>query len=223
MCASLLDLSSSDGARAAARRLVGFGAVAAVPAAAAGASDWSDTHGAEQRVGLAHATGNAIATTLQLGSWAARRRNLNSVGAALSLTALGVTVAAAYVGGHLTLARGVGVNRTAFEEPASKWSDVAATSDLTDGKPLRVVAEGVPVVLVRKDGVVRALSAVCTHAGGPLDQGTLDDHGCIKCPWHGSEFRLADGAVARGPATVAEPAWTTKSEGGRISVRFGAG
>jgi nitrite reductase/ring-hydroxylating ferredoxin subunit len=27
-------------------------------------------------------------------------------------------------------------------------------------------------------------------------------HGCLACPWHGSAFRIADGSVARGPATA---------------------
>ena len=39
---------------AAARRLVGLSLLSSVPAALAGLSDWSDTRGAERRVGLVH-------------------------------------------------------------------------------------------------------------------------------------------------------------------------
>ena len=53
-----------------------------------------------------------------------------------------------------------------------------------------------PAVL--EDGEVYALSAVCTHAGGSLDQGTLDEQGRITCPRHGSMFQCRDGAVWRG-------------------------
>jgi Ferredoxin subunits of nitrite reductase and ring-hydroxylating dioxygenases len=217
--ATVLDLTAGKEGAAAARRLVGLGILAAVPTAAAGASDWADTYGAEQRVGLVHAAANSCATAMQLASWVARRRGRRDVGVLLSFLALGVSAGAAYLGGHLSLGRGVGVNHTAFQDSVADWTDVAAESDVKDATPLRVTAAGVPVVLVRQKGRVRALSAVCTHAGGPLDQGTLDDAGCLKCPWHGSEFRLADGIVQRGPATVPEPSWDVKAAAGRVLVR----
>jgi len=31
--------------------------------------------------------------------------------------------------------------------------------------------------------------------------------GCVRCRWHGSEFRLTDGKVMRGPAAAPQPAW----------------
>lgn len=55
--------------------------------------------------------------------------------------------------------------------------------------------------LVRQDGLIHALSATCVHAGGPLAKGTLID-GSLRCPWHGSVFRLTDGKPLRGPATA---------------------
>ncbi|MFI5797826.1 Rieske 2Fe-2S domain-containing protein [Streptomyces sp. NPDC051677] len=216
--ASLMDMvAGAHGARAA-RGLVGLGLAAAVPTAAAGASDWSDTYGAAQRVGLVHGACNGTATVLQAASWLARRRGRRGAGAMLSGMGLGLTLSAAYLGGHLTYVRGVGVNHTAFQETVTAWTDVAAESDLADELPLRVTADGVPVVLVRHDGRLYALSATCTHAGGPLDEGGLDD-GCLRCPWHGSTFRLADGEVVRGPASVAQPLWDVKVEDGRVHVR----
>jgi nitrite reductase/ring-hydroxylating ferredoxin subunit len=113
----------------------------------------------------------------------------------------------------------VGVNHTAFQDPVDDWTEVAAESDLVDSTPMRASAGGVPVVLVKRGDLVHALSAVCTHAGGPLDEGTVDEHGCLKCPWHGSEFRLTDGTVARGPATIPQPCWDVKVDGDRVSVR----
>ena len=40
--------------------------------------------------------------------------------------------------------------------------------------------------------------------------------GCVECPWHGSQFRLADGHVARGPAVFDQPVFEVreKAEGG---------
>jgi hypothetical protein len=44
-------------------------------------------------------------------------------------------------------------------------------------------------------------------------------HGCLTCPWHGSMFRIADGTVARGPATAFE----VREAGGAIQVRLPGG
>lgn len=216
--ATALDLTGGRRADTAARQLVGLGVLTAAPAAAAGASDWSDTYGGEQRVGIVHALANSTGTLLQIGSWFARRRGHRATGVALSATGLGITLGAAYLGGYLSFTRGVGVNHTAFQSSVSDWTDVAAVSALEDDKPLRVTAAGVPVMLVRHDGELRALSATCTHAGGPLDEGQLVD-GCIRCPWHSSTFSLTDGTVVRGPATADQPTWDVKVDGDRILVR----
>jgi len=201
--------------------MVGFGILGSAPAAIAGASDWSDTHGAKNRVGLVHALLNGGASLLQIASWLSRVRGHRSAGVRLSLVALGLTAASAYLGGHLSMVRGVGVNHTAFESPDSSWIDVADEDDLTEGVPLRVLAGDAPVMLVRQGGAIRALSATCTHAGGPLDEGTLVD-GCVRCPWHGSEFLLDDGTVQRGPASVPEPSWEVQVSSGRIALRLQA-
>ncbi|MFD5188564.1 Rieske 2Fe-2S domain-containing protein [Streptomyces sp. NPDC058357] len=216
--ASVLDVTAGRAGAASARRLVGIGLIATLPAAATGASDWSDTSGTSQRVGLVHALCNVTASAVQAASWVARRRGRRGVGMALGGVGLGITACAAYLGGYLTLVRGVGVDHTAFQEAVTEWTDVGPSSCVSDGEPLRVMAGGVPVVLVRHEGVLYALSATCTHAGGPLDGGEVTD-GCIRCPWHASVFRLADGKVMRGPATVDEPRWEVKDDGGRVYVR----
>jgi nitrite reductase/ring-hydroxylating ferredoxin subunit len=219
MMASALDVTAGSAGAPAARRLVGLGVLAALPTAASGASDWADTYGAEQRVGLVHGLSNLAATLLQVTSWEARRRGQRLTGVALSGAGLGIAVGSSYLGGHLTLVRGVGVNHTAFEPAVTNWTDVAAASSLNSDTPMRVTASDVPVVLVQHDGAIHALSATCVHAGGPLDEGKLVEDGCIRCPWHGSTFRLADGTVVRGPAAVDQPSWEAKVENDRVYVR----
>jgi nitrite reductase/ring-hydroxylating ferredoxin subunit len=218
MMAAVLDYSMGEAAAPAARRLVGTGILAAVPTAATGANDWSTTYGAQQRVGLVHALGNSVGTTLQAASWIARRGGRRKTGVALSTIGLGFTAGAAYLGGHLTLTNGVGVAHTAFEEAVSEWTDVAANAAVIEGKPLRVKAKDVPVVLVRQHGNIFALSATCAHAGGPLDEGKIVDD-ALACPWHNSIFALADGRVVRGPASEGQPSWDVKVDGDRVLVR----
>jgi len=217
--ATALDFTLGDSGALASRQLVGIGVLGAIPTAASGASDWSDTFGASQRIGLVHAVSNVAATVLQASSWVVRGRGHRNVGVALSAAGLGIVLGSSYLGGHLTLVRGEGVNHTASEPLVEEWTDVAASSDVETDRPMRVVAGGVPVVLVRQNGSLYALSATCVHAGGPLDEGTLVGNGCIRCPWHGSEFQLADGTVMRGPASVDQPSWEVRIEGERILVR----
>jgi nitrite reductase/ring-hydroxylating ferredoxin subunit len=59
------------------------------------------------------------------------------------------------------------------------------------------------VVAVRVAGAVHVLADRCSHMSGPPPGGELAD-GCLTCPWHGSVFRIADGSVARGPATATQ-------------------
>lgn len=216
--ATALDVSMGDEGAAAAKRLVGLGLLASAPAAWSGASDWSTLYGATQRVGLVHGALNGAATGLQVMSWFARGRGHRGTGTMLSLGAVGLTVGAAYLGGHLSFVRGVGVSHEAFQTRKSGWTDVAGADELVEGRPKRVMVGETPVVIVRKGGDDHALSATCSHAGGPLDEGNVEGD-CIECPWHGSRFRLADGEVERGPASIAQPAWHVRTEGDRIQVR----
>jgi nitrite reductase/ring-hydroxylating ferredoxin subunit len=55
------------------------------------------------------------------------------------------------------------------------------------------------VLVVNLNGRFLCLDARCTHAGAPLAEGTLNGD-VLTCPWHGSQFRVSDGYVARGPA-----------------------
>jgi nitrite reductase/ring-hydroxylating ferredoxin subunit/uncharacterized membrane protein len=214
----IVDLTMGRAGAKPAQRLVGLGVLAALPTAATGASDWSETRGGEQRVGLVHALGNLAAVGLQSLSWLTRRQGHRLVGIALSTTSLGLSVGAAYLGGSLSFVRGVGVNHTAFDDAVLQWSDVAALSELVPDKPVRVSPGGVPVVLVQHEDSVYALSATCVHAGGPLDEGQVAD-GCLRCPWHSSTYRLRDGEVIRGPAAMDQPSWDVRVDQGRIFVR----
>ncbi|MFJ4166670.1 Rieske 2Fe-2S domain-containing protein [Microbacterium sp. NPDC089698] len=215
--ATVLDLTGAD--PAASRRLVGLGILASAPTAAAGASDWSSLYGPAKRVGLIHAAANATASVLQITSWLVRRRGHHGAGAALSLLGLGLTLGSSYLGGHLSFVRGSGVNHTAFQGSVRRWTDVGADADLVEGARSRVLVGDVPVLLIRVDSALHAISAVCSHEGGPLDEGELGADGCVTCPWHGSRFRIDDGSVQRGPASVPQPRWEAKVEDGRILLR----
>lgn len=214
--ASLLDLLRQPRA---AELLTGAGVLSYVPTAATGLSDWTDTAGAEKRVGIVHAALNATAVTVFTASWLARRRGSDLLGAGLTLVGLTAITAGGWLGGHLSYALGVGVDTTAFQKRVDEWTDAAAEADVEPGRLTGGEVAGVPVVLTRTaDGDVKAYAGRCTHRGGPLHQGTVTD-GCIVCPLHGSAFSVADGSVVHGPATRPQPAYDVQVTAGRVLVR----
>ena len=220
--AMLLDWTGGD--RDAARRLVGAGVLAVAPTAASGLADWSELGSAKRpkRVGLVHAAANTTTAVLYGASWLARRRGDHERGRRLALAGAAGLAVGGYLGGHLSYAEGVGVNRNADEMKKPKdWTDAAAAADVVDGRPHRVEVKGNAIVLVRSGGRLSAIGATCSHWGAPLEEGTLVDDGgsCLECPWHGSRFRLADGSVARGPATSPQLAYDVQTVGDRIQVR----
>ncbi|TDC53007.1 iron-sulfur protein [Actinomadura sp. KC345] len=216
--AGLLDAVGGREAEPAADLLVTAGIAAAVPTALTGANDWSDTLGGERRVGLVHAAANSAALMLYAASLAARRRGDRGKGKALGFAGLGVMAASAYLGGHLSFSRGVNVNRTAWLEGPEEWTPVLADAELPEGAHRTAAADGVRVLLHRMDGKVYALANTCSHMGGPLGEGTIED-GCVTCPWHGSTFRFGDGGIERGPASSPQPFYETRVQSGRIEIR----
>ncbi len=213
--AALLDLTSKNSP--AARRLIGLGVIFALPTALTGASDWSDTTGAEQRVGLVHAGLNLMAVASYACSWLVRRRG--GGGRLLGLLGAVAATGAGYLGGHLAYSLGVGVDTNAFQTGPTSWEPVAFDSELEADNMRAVEAGRVQVLLARDgEGVVHALGNRCSHRGGPLDQGEMHDR-CVVCPWHGSQFDLNDGSVRRGPATEPQPVYDVRVAGGAIEIQ----
>ena len=221
--ATILDLVGGRRAQPAANVLATVGIMSTVPTAAAGLADWSDTNGSTRRVGVVHATANIIGVSLYTASVVARRRGKRASATGLGLLGMSVMSVAGYLGGHLTLGRGVGVNHTMLDEPPAEWTPALAASELAERKPRRVVdLNGLPILLRRRGGVVDALSNRCTHAGGPLDEGTFEGSGadvCVRCPWDQSTFRMRDGAVVHGPASVTQPSYESRERHGTIELR----
>jgi nitrite reductase/ring-hydroxylating ferredoxin subunit len=81
-----------------------------------------------------------------------------------------------------------------------------------------VTVADAPVLLYRDGAEISAIGAVCSHAGGPLDEGSTEDH-CVRCPWHDSVFDLRDGSVVHGPATYPEPGFDVRERDGQIELR----
>ncbi|HMD92147.1 MAG TPA: Rieske (2Fe-2S) protein [Trebonia sp.] len=90
-------------------------------------------------------------------------------------------------------------------------------TELPQRQPTRRMLGDVPVVVIRDGQRIHALADRCSHLSGPLSDGSYRD-GCLSCPWHGSTFRVADGTIARGPATAPAPVFRTRVTGATIQV-----
>jgi nitrite reductase/ring-hydroxylating ferredoxin subunit len=214
LSASVLD--AWPGGTRAARRLTAFGLAAAVPAALAGAADWSEQHEQQMRVGVVHAAANLAAVGLYSASLLARKP---AAGRMLRLAGLAGAGAGGLLGGHLSFRLAAGANHAEpvphLVEPG--WHDLMPRSALADGKPARTLLGEVPVLVIRQGDEVHALADRCSHLSGPLSDGDLAG-GCVTCPWHGSMFRVADGAVTQGPATAPQPVFQTRVRDGIVQV-----
>ena len=202
--------------RAAADIALGFGILAMLAAAVAGAADYVDTDDDTRMVATVHATLMTTALVLYVVSLVMR---LGPPGAdrtiaiVVSVVAYLVLVAGAWTGGEVVYALGNMVNRHAWRFGSkSDWMKLDVT-DVPEGTPVAAKAGQQSLVLVRQGDRIYALHALCAHAGGPLAQGRIVD-GCIECPWHYSRFELANGRRKRGPTTFDQPSYDVRAAAG---------
>jgi len=215
--ALILDMLGDDVAPAA-DTAVGIGLVGAMGAALTGANDWRHTDERAFRVGLMHGLLNSGAASLYVTSLLARKSGARGLGKATSLLGYSLMTFSAYLGGDLIMDQRIGVNHATTEGLPEDFEPVLDATDLAEGQMKRVDVGNIPILLVRSSGQVLALTNTCSHLGGPLSDGKLED-GCVTCPWHGSRFKLTDGRVVDGPATFPVPALEARVWEGRIEVR----
>jgi nitrite reductase/ring-hydroxylating ferredoxin subunit/uncharacterized membrane protein len=219
--ATVLDLIGGERSRNAVEALLVLGIIGTLPTAGAGLADWSDTYGSEQRIGLVHAAANVVALSLFAGSLAARRGGRTGLGRMLSLAGMTALATGGYLGGHLTYSRGVGVNNAFYQHEPEDWTAVMDAANLQAGSPAKAEVDGATILLYRAADRIYAIGSRCSHAGGPLQEGKIDEGDrCVQCPWHGSVFRLDDGSVVHGPASIPQAAYDVRERDGRVEVRF---
>ena len=103
-------------------------------------------------------------------------------------------------------------------EAMSEFIKVAKVTEIPDpGKQLLEVDDAL-VVLFHVGGQFYCLDDVCTHDGGPLGEGRLDNHE-IHCPRHGARFDIRDGRALCMPATEDTVSHEVRVEGEDVSTR----
>jgi len=76
------------------------------------------------------------------------------------------------------------------------------TTDFQEGTLLRKDIDDKSIVFAMVKGKIFAMDSVCSHEGGPLEDGSLDDYN-LTCPWHQGIFDIRNAKAS--PAT----SWVT--------------
>lgn len=102
----------------------------------------------------------------------------------------------------------------------AEFVKVATTNDIEPGKVQVFEVKGKQIAICNVDGTFYAIDDVCTHDGGPLDQGELE--GCeIECPRHGALFDVRTGKALTLPAILPVETYAVQMDGDDIKVEVG--
>jgi len=201
--------------------VLGMTWLAALSAIVTGLTDFKDTATGDERhvVGL-HGFINIVATLVLVGAFVAMLAEADGLAGWLIVVGFAVIGVGGFIGGHVVFKYGYMVNVNAFAKGkrAKEFTAVLPAAELAEATPTRAMLGTTALVVVRRGDLVWALKETCSHAGGPLSQGTLDGYNII-CPWHGSAFRVSDGAVRHGPATSRQVAYRARISGDQVEVQ----
>ena len=99
----------------------------------------------------------------------------------------------------------------------TEFIKVATLNELPSGQRLVIDYDGQDVGLINLNDEIYAVSDVCTHDDGPLEDGELQEYE-VECPRHGARFDIRSGAALCLPATSPVPIYKVKVEGDIIYV-----
>ena len=195
--------------------------LAGLSAIVTGLTDFKDTaKGDEQNIVGLHGLINIVATGFLIGAFVALLAGADGLAGWLIVAGFLILSVGAFIGGHVVFKYGYMVNRNAFArgKAAKEFTAVLPAAELAEATPTQAMLGTTALVVVRRGDLVFALKDTCSHAGGPLSKGHLEGD-TIVCPWHGSAFRLRDGAVRHGPSSTRQVAYRARIEGDQVEVQ----
>lgn len=99
----------------------------------------------------------------------------------------------------------------------SKFIKVISTENLPPGERVWHELAEETAVIFNIEGEYYAIADLCSHDGGPLEDGELTGF-AVECPRHGACFDVRSGAALSLPATSPIPSFATKVEDGYVWV-----
>jgi len=103
------------------------------------------------------------------------------------------------------------------EKTTTEFVKLAEAADVAPGQVKVYEVRGRHIALCNVDGTFYAMDDVCTHDGGPLDQGELEGHQ-IECPRRGARFDVRSGRALTLPAVMPVRSYLVQVEDGVVKV-----
>ena len=103
-------------------------------------------------------------------------------------------------------------------EVTMSWHTVAAVSAIPPGDYAQIEVDGVLVAVFNIGGNFYAIDDICTHDGGELAGGAVEDH-VVICPRHGARFCLRTGAALTPPAYEPVRTYATRVVDGTVEIQ----
>ena len=95
---------------------------------------------------------------------------------------------------------------------------VADLAEVPPGEMLLVDFHGDEVAVANVNGTIYAFSETCSHMGGRLSQGLLEEQ-IVTCPLHGGQFDVTSGEAVNEPPTQALTTYRVQvNDGGEIQL-----
>jgi 3-phenylpropionate/trans-cinnamate dioxygenase ferredoxin subunit len=101
----------------------------------------------------------------------------------------------------------------------AEWVKVGEIGAVEPGKVKVIFPRGERIALCNVAGEYYAIDDVCTHDGGPLDQGEVFDDQ-IECPRHGARFDVRTGRALTLPAIRPVKSYAVQVQGGDILIEI---
>jgi 3-phenylpropionate/trans-cinnamate dioxygenase ferredoxin component len=97
------------------------------------------------------------------------------------------------------------------------WLPIAPAATIPPGEFAQSEIDGVLVAVFNVSGAFYAIDDVCTHDGGGLTGGAVEDD-VVICPRHGARFCLRTGAALSPPAYEPVRTYETRVHDGIVEV-----
>ena len=95
------------------------------------------------------------------------------------------------------------------------WNRIARIEELKEGIPISVKLDKAEIFVVLTGGSVYAMEGKCSHYGGPLREGLINEK-AVTCPWHNARFDITTGKMTAPPALKDLRRFPVKVENGDV-------
>jgi 3-phenylpropionate/trans-cinnamate dioxygenase ferredoxin subunit len=98
-----------------------------------------------------------------------------------------------------------------------RWISVFSVDDVENGQHRVVDIDDTEVVIFKVDNDFFAIENVCSHDGGEIGSGALEN-GEIICPRHGARFCIKTGDVKSPPAYEGVESYAVRTENNIVHI-----